>query len=288
VSQIDSGKEVEATGISVSSEQDTGLPVKTSTKPGVKEGVLPPIADMPSELQPSSAVDKSVAKDIPIDSHSPVEGNIEDDPRYNRLQHELRQREEQLTSKSVQLTQLQSLWESQERELRQKIQDTKEEAKTRIQRAKERCETAEARLKQSASQGGQNSAEKDQLIHDLRSEGEVLMRKQSQMEQAVRNANGETRQLRSKLVDETAMKQRAMDKVEKLEAELKETKDFLKSAQKGESQAGKLENDLLAARSESEMKASTILSLQQKVKELAAEGKELKKEMEKSKKNSNL
>ncbi|CAJ1935644.1 unnamed protein product [Cylindrotheca closterium] len=286
VPQVYPGKEVEVAGMSGSAKQATGFPVETSIEPGEKKSALPPLADMSSELQPSSVVDKSVAEDIPSDSHSPAEGNIENDPRYKRLQHELRQREEQLTSKSVQLTQLQSLWESQERELRQKIQDTKEEAKTRIQRAKERCETAEARLKQNAAQGGQSSAEKEQLINDLRSEGEVLMRKQSQMEQAVRNANGETRQLRSKLAEETAMKQKAMGKVEKLESELKETKESLKSAQKGESQAGKLENDLLAARSESEMKASTILSLQQKVKELAAEGKELKKEMEKSKKTA--
>mmetsp|Transcript_36270 Transcript_36270/g.87836 ORF Transcript_36270/g.87836 Transcript_36270/m.87836 type:complete len:1099 (-) Transcript_36270:37-3333(-) len=286
VPQVDSGKEVEATGMSGSSEQAIGLPMETSIESGEKESVLPPLTDMASELQPSSAMDKSVSNDIPIDSNTPVEGNIVDDPRYRSLQRELRQREEQLTNKSVQLTQLQSLWESQELELRQKIQDTKEEAKKRIQRAKERCEAAEARLKQSASQGEQSSSGKDQLIHDLRSEGEVLMRKQSQMEQAVRNANGETRQLRSKLADETAMKQKAMDKVEKLEAELKETKESLKTAQRGESQAGKLEDDLLAARSESEMKASTILSLQQKVKELMAEGKELKKEMEKSKKSA--
>lgn len=286
VPKVGSGNEVETTGMSGSSEQAIGLPMEASIEPGEKQSMLQPLADVPSELQPSSAVDKSVVNDIPIDSDTPVEVHIEDDPRYRRLQHELRQREEQLTSKSVQLTQLQSLWESQEQELRQKIQDTKEDAKKRLQRAKERCEAAEARLKQSASQGEQSTVEKDQLIHDLQSEGEALMRKQSQMEQAVRSANGETRQLRSKLAGETGMKEKAMAKVEELEAGLKEIKESLKSAQKGESQAGKLEDDLLAARSESEMKASTILSLQQKVKELAAEGKELKKELEKSKKSA--
>ena len=67
---------------------------------------------------------------------------------------------------------------------------------------------------------------------------------------------------------------------------MKATKESLSSARKGESQAGKLENDLLAARSDAEMKAATILSLQQQVKELTSEGKELKEDIEKARKSA--
>lgn len=284
VPQVDAGKEVESNENSVSSANLIVSAKEPLVGSFEEESELP--THRLSDLQPLSPIDVSVGGDVGMDPSTLLEGNIENETRYKKLLQELRQREEQLAYKSVQLTQLQTLWESQEQELKQKLLDTKEEAKKRIQRAKERCEAAEARLKQNASQGEQSVAEKDQLIHDLRSEGEVLMRKQSQMEQAVRSANGEARQLRSKLSDETTIKQKAMEKVEKLEAELKETKESLKLAQKGELQASKLENDLLAARSDSEIKAATILSLQQKVKELVAEGKELKKEMEKSKKNA--
>lgn len=215
-----------------------------------------------------------------------VSTDVTQDSRYLKLQQELKLREKQLGNKSEQLTQLQSLWESQEQELRQKIQDTKEEAKKRIGKAKERCEAAEARLKQSASHGAQSSAQQDQLIADLRSEGEALARKQSQMEQTVRAAHGEIRELKTNLSDETEAKEKAMDMIAQLEAELKATKGSLKSAKKGESQAGQLENDLLAARSDGEMKASTILSLQQQLKELNAESKELKAEVEKTRKSA--
>eukprot|EP00980_Cylindrotheca_fusiformis_P017831 scaffold5649_cov130-Cylindrotheca_fusiformis.AAC.6 len=212
--------------------------------------------------------------------------DITQDPRYLKLQQELQLRERQLTNKAEQLGQLQDMWENQEQELRQKIQDTKEEAKKRIAKARERCEAAEARLKQSATHGAQSSAQQDQLIADLRSEGEALARKQSQMEQTVRAAHGEIRELKAQLADEIAAKDKANGKIVKLEAELKDTKDSLKAARKGESQAGQLENDLLAARSESEMKSTTILSLQQQVKELTAEGVELKEEIEKTRKSA--
>lgn len=222
---------------------------------------------------------------IPPASIAPLT-NVAQDSRYMKLQQELKLREEQLASRSEQLTQLQSLWEAQEQELRQKIQDTKEEAKKRVVRAKERCEAAEARFKQNASHGALTSAQQDQLIADLRSEGEALARKQSQMEQTVRAAHGEIRELKAKLADEAEAEEIAMAKIAKLEGELKVTKGSLISAQKGESQAGQFENDLLTARSDGEMKAATILSLQQQVKELMAEGKELKEEVEKTRKSA--
>jgi TATA element modulatory factor len=77
------------------------------------------------------------------------------------------------------------------------------------------------------------------------------------------------------------LKENALEKVKSLETQLKATKEALSAAKKGESQAGKLENDLLAAKSDSELKANTILSLQQYIKELTTESKDLKDEIDK-------
>ncbi|KAG7359081.1 hypothetical protein IV203_015670 [Nitzschia inconspicua] len=207
--------------------------------------------------------------------------NIEDDPRYKQLQQALQQREDQLSNKSVQLTQLQALMETQEQDYKKKLQETKEEAKKRIIRAKERCEAAEAKLRLQSSSGSEDAAKQEQLIAALRSEGEALAMKQAAMEQAVRAAKTETRELREQLEDEVAMKENALEKIKSLEAELKATRDSLAAARKGESQASKLENDLLAARSDAEQKSNTILSLQQHIKELTAESKDLKNEIAK-------
>ena len=212
--------------------------------------------------------------------------NIEDDPRFIQLQEALRQREHQLANKAEQMNELQSMMESQEQEYRQKLQDTKEEAKKRIQRAKERCEAAESKLRLNASAGSEDAAKQEQIISELRAEGEALAMKQMAMEQSVRAAKGETRELREHLQDETAAKEKALEKIKSLEAELKSTKESLNAARKGESLSGKLENDLMVARTDAETKANTILSLQQHIKELTSESKDLKDEIAKIQKSA--
>ena len=219
-------------------------------------------------------------------SPAPPSENIEDDPRYQQLMKELRLREEQLSNKSMQLTELHGLMEQQEHDLKQKIVDTKEEAKKRILRAKERCETAEAKVKELQSASSSDSASQTQLIQALREEGEKLAHKQSAMEQAVRSAKLECRDLKERVETEQDAKNKALEKIAKLESELKTTKAFLNAARKGESQAGKLEQDLLSARSDAETKAATILSLQQQVKELTAERKELEEELKRARKEA--
>ena len=210
--------------------------------------------------------------------------NIEADPRFQRLQSELMIREEQLANKSQQLTELQSMCETQEQELRQKIQETKEEAKKRITKARERCEAAEAKLQQTATSKNESVAQKNEMIEALREEGQNLAKRQSEMERAVRAAKGEARNLSEELEGERAAKEQALEKIAKLELDLKLTKDNLNSARKGESLSEKLENDLLAARSDAESKGATIMSMEQQVKELKAEGKELREEVGKSQK----
>lgn len=215
---------------------------------------------------------------------APIASNIEDDPRYRKLEEQLRLREHQLTSKAQQLGELQLLMEAQENNYKQKLNDTREEAKKRIQRAKERCEAAEAKLLLKSTSGAEDSAKHEGIIKALREEGQALAMKQSAMEQAVRAAKAESRDLAEQLDDETHKKNQALEKITKIEAELKITKDALNAARKGESQAGKLESDLLNARSDAEMKANTILSLQQQIKELTSESKELKDEIESTRK----
>lgn len=211
---------------------------------------------------------------------------IEDDPRYQQLLRQLQLREEQLTNKSNQLTQLQDLMEQQEREMTKKINETKEEAKKRIMRAKERCEAAEAKIQQLQSTTSADSASQAQIIQALRDEGQKLAQKQSAMEQAVRAAKGECRDLAEQLALETQSKLDALAKIATLESDLKTTKEFLSAARKGESQASKLEQDLLAARSDAELKAANILSLQQQIKELNAASKELQDELKRTRKEA--
>jgi predicted nucleic acid-binding Zn-ribbon protein len=127
-----------------------------------------------------------------------------------------------------------------------------------------------------------------ELVAALRAEGESLARKQSEMEKAVRAAKGEARELREALNAEVDAKDKALEKIANLEVELKTTKESLSAARKGESQAGKLESELAQAREDCNAKATTILSLEQQIKELKAETKELRTEVESSKRGATI
>jgi len=212
--------------------------------------------------------------------------DIETDPRYLQLLEQLRLRENQLSNKSNQLTELQLMMDQQETELKQKVIETKEEAKRRILSAKERCEAAEAKVQILQSSVATDSASQAQLIQALREEGAKLAQKQSAMEQAVRAAKVESRNFKEQLEIEQDAKDSGLEKISKLEQELKSTKESLVAARKGEAQANKLEQDLMTARSDAEMKASTILSLQQQVKELVAEGKEWQELLERARREA--
>ena len=201
-----------------------------------------------------------------------------------RLSEMLSLREQQLASKSQQLAELNELLESQERDLKQKIQETKDEAKKRIQKARERCEAAENRLKQVTSSGNDSSKQKDELIAALRQEGENLAKKQSEMERAVRTAKTEARDLEERLHAEIQTNEDLSTRNQSLSVELKNAKDQLAAARKGESLSGKLEQDLLTVRQESDERKNAILSLEQRISELQSENKELNTEVEKAKK----
>lgn len=202
------------------------------------------------------------------------------------LQYELKQREEQLASKSSQITSLTLQHESESNQLRQIITETKEEAKKRILRARERVEDMQTKLtdalKRAESAGG-DSREQEQIIKALREEGEGLAKKQSQMEQAVRNARGEARELKELLEMEKETKEAALKKIEGLEKEVKSFKDELSAARKGESLSKKLESELVIAKEESEKQRATNLVLEQKLKELREENKSLRKDVEDAK-----
>jgi hypothetical protein len=203
------------------------------------------------------------------------------------LQLQLRQREDQLTSKSEQLTTMQQIFESEKDELRQKIKDTKEEAKKRIVKAKERVDAIEKRLLD-ASKMADDAGAQGAMIEALREEGEKLAHKQSEMEKLVRTARAESRDLKIQLAAETAAKDKASEKIAALETDLKSTKEDLAAARRGESQVGKLESELSSAKEECEKKTSVNLSLEQQVKELKAERKELRAEIEQARKGAEL
>jgi len=202
------------------------------------------------------------------------------------LESQLMQREEQLASKSDQITSLTLQSEAETAKLRQVIAETKDEAKKRILRAKERVEEMQNKLTDAvrrADAAGGNNQEQSDMINALRAEGEQLARKQRDMEQSVRNAKGQARDLQEKLDAEKGAKEQALTKVESLEREVKSLKDDLTSARKGESQSKKLESDLVSIKEESEKQRASNLGLEQQVKELKEENKSLKKEVEDAK-----
>lgn len=261
------------------SEETTRAVIMTGES-AIEEGFA---TDESFAMQSQAAVDAKVLQ-LQEESQMAVallQSQLED------LQIQLGQREDQLTSKAEQLTTIQAMFESEKEELRKKIADTKEEAKRRILKAKERVEAMEKRLA-NASKSADEAGAQGELIATLREEGEKLARKQSEMEKAVRAAKSETRDLREHLEAETASKDKALEKIASLEAELKISKEDLATARKGESQVVKLDAELLSVKEECERKAATNLSLEQQVKELKAENKELRTEVEQARRGAEL
>ena len=207
------------------------------------------------------------------------------------LESQLMQREEQLASKSDQITSLTLQSEAETAKLRQVITETKEEAKKRILRAKERVEEMQTKLSDAvrrADAAGGSNEEQSGIIDALRAEGEQLARKQRDMEQSVRNAKGQARELQDKLDAEKTAKEQALTKVDLLEKDVKSLKDDLVAARKGESQSKKLESDLVASKEEAEKQRASNLGLEQQVKELKEENKSLKQEIEAAKSGAAL
>ena len=232
----------------------------------------------------ASAIHSSEAMEILLQEK---EAELESYRKHiEQLQTELGQRESQLFSKTEQLTSMQAMFESEKKELIQMVEHTKTEAKRRIQIAKERVEKAEAQVSQLSRGQSEDSQKQAQIISELRSEGEKLALKQAEMEKAVRSAKGEARKYREAMEEEQAAKETALQTIEELKSELKTTKESLALARKGESQASKLDSELHSAREDAERKASTILSLEQQVKELKAEAKELVTELEAARKGA--
>jgi hypothetical protein len=204
----------------------------------------------------------------------------------SQLEAQLLYREEQLASKSEQITSLTMQHEAEKAKLREKISETKEEAKKRILKAKERVDEMQTKLSEAvkrADSAGGSSHEQSEIIAALRAEGEQLARKQSQMEQSVRSAKTEARDLAEQLQIQTQAKETALEKIKGLEQDIKSLKDELSSARKGESQSKKLEGVLVAAKEESEKQRIANLGLEQQLSELKEENKILKKEAEEAK-----
>jgi hypothetical protein len=245
-----------------------------------------------NDKQPEQSSLQSSPNQVPVAAPS-----LADAEKIHRLLQQLQQvqsllaqREEQLMNKTEQLTQIQAMNESEKDDLRQKIKDIKEEAKKRFTKAKERVEAAEQQLQTAlASQASSDELSKQAaIISELREEGQNLAKKQATMEQAVRAAKTEARELQMTLEDERQAKTRALDKIAMLEAELKDTQNELAGARRGETLSVKLETDLQKVRQEDERKGSQILSLEQQLKEVKAEVRELLAELEDSRKGAGL
>ena len=199
------------------------------------------------------------------------------------LESRLRHREGQLTSKSEQIASLSAQHESEISKLRHALSETKEEARKRVTKSRERVEEMQVRLAEATRRadaaGGVGQGQSD-LIAELRAEGEKLARKQGQMEQLVRNARGEARDLEERLEIETAAREKEATRADALEKEVKSLKEGLSSARKGESQSKKLEGELVTVKEESEKQRASNMVLDQQLKLLRDENRSLRKEVQ--------
>jgi hypothetical protein len=243
--------------------------------------------------EPGSMPIREESSALPVAGESsmanPVVSQQNLEQQLEELHYRLSQREDQLFSKTEQITQMEAMHETEKQDLQQKIHNTKEEAKRRIQKAKERVEAVEGRLNAAthmSSSSSEEAAKHKGMVDALRAEGEKLAHKQADMERAVRSAKGEARELREQLEDETLAKDQTLEKLEKVQSDLTTTKEDLASARRGESQADKLEGEARHAREDIEMKAAAILSLEQLNKELRVQVKEMQDELEEAKKGA--
>ena len=210
-----------------------------------------------------------------------------------QLQEELHQREQQLFSKTEQITTMEAMYENEKQDLLSKIQSTKEEAKRRIQKAKERVDAVELKLKNITSQQNSSSAVQEErmqqqsvLITELRKEGEKLAQKQADMELVVRTSKTETRELRKQIADLEEETNTLTEKLHVLEGDYKAVQGELSSARQGISQVDHLDSELRTVREENEKRASTILTLEQAMKELKAANKEMENELKVTRKGA--
>ena len=239
-----------------------------------------------TDSENSIYVSKEEALELNSNLSFQLERNIEMETLQSQileLQNQLAQREGQLESKANQITTMVEMYEQEKRALEAKVKETKEEAKKRISKAKEKVDAIQNKLSEAntrASSAGSTSSDQSEMIVALREEGEKLARKQSEMEQSVREARGDMRDLKKALEKESTAKEKALEKNAALETDLKDTKAELSAAKQKGGLADKLDSDLLVAREEREKNASIILGLEAKLKESKSRNSELKKDME--------
>lgn len=198
------------------------------------------------------------------------------------LRKQLAMQKEDMVSKDEHMLSMTEMFEREKKALEAKIKETKEEAKKRIAKAKEKVDALKIQLSDAsmtANHTALTSSEQDEIIKALRMEGENLAKKQCDMEQLVRDARSDIKELKEDLEKERNAKESAEKKIANLEKDLKVTKDLLSAAKAKGGLADKLDSDLLAAREEREKNAVIISNLEAELKHARAEIIEMKKNM---------
>ena len=93
----------------------------------------------------------------------------------------------------------------------------------------------------------------------------------SKMEQLVRSAKSDVRDLAEQVQIQNEGQETALKKIEVLDKEIKLLKDELASAHKGENQSKKVESNLVAVKEECEKPHASNLGLGQQLRELSEE-----------------
>lgn len=199
------------------------------------------------------------------------------------VKRQLMIQKEEMSSKDDQIFSMTQTFEREKKSLESKMKETKEEAKKRIAKAKEKVDALKSQLSdasRTANSSALTSSEQEEIIKALRMEGENLAKKQCDMEQLVRDARSDIKELKEDLEKERQAKETAEKKVLNLEDDLKLTRNQLSAAKAKGGLADKLDSDLLAAREEREKTAVIISNLELELKQAKAEAIEVKKQMD--------
>jgi TATA element modulatory factor len=210
-----------------------------------------------------------------------------------QVQEDLQIREQQLVSKTEQMTMMEAMFEEEKQELLIKIQNTKDEAKRRIQKAKERVDAVELKLKNTSSQQSSSVAAQAETIQqqatmivEIRKEGEKLAQKQADMELVVRTSKAETRELRKQITELEEETNTLSEKLNALQADYTTAQNELASARQGMSRLDQLDTEFRSAREENEKRATKILTLEQLVKESKVTIHEMESELKVTRKGA--
>lgn len=238
-----------------------------------------------AEPQSNDTTDRSLPTiendSLPVpESQSKAYNELEN--KLNDLKALLLTRESQLKSKTEQIATLHDLHNQEKEYLQQKVREIKEESKKRIMKAKERVEDMQARMKQVEStnkdyehqlfsnKSNHHSLlqEKEEIIEQLRAEGQKLANSQGLVNQNLKQSREAVEKLTEDLDEVTASKMVLEDKFTESKSTVEQLKKDLKDNNKNKELIESLTDELSSTKHLYSQQKETNESLQSQIESL--------------------